>query len=250
LAASGSESGHPVPDDAEDRQRERAAQFIDDGAALAGGFAGLAATGIAGSVVGVAGGVLVTRIARSLASAVWERLLEPFQRRRASEAFDVGVGRAIQRMQGGEQPRRDGFLEADHEENAPAWELLEGAMIHAANAYQQRKVPYIGFLWSSLLFRSDLSPDYGHFLLNLADRLTYRQLQAIAFFAENAGSDDLARLQAEREQQGGWWFADGLGVELNEGGDVGLFGIKQASGAVTHPRGTMGSGGIESANLA
>ena len=152
-------------------------------------------------------------------------------------------------MQEGEIPRSDGFLEADDEGNSAGSELLEGAMIHAANAYQQRKVPYIGFLWSSLLFRSDVSPDYGHFLLSLADRLTYRQLQAIAFIAENAGREQLARLEAEREHKGGWSFANGLGVELNEAGDVGLFGIEQASGAVTHPRATMSSAGIESAQL-
>jgi hypothetical protein len=152
-------------------------------------------------------------------------------------------------MEAGEQPRSDGFLEADEEGNSAGSELLEGAMIHAANAYQQRKVPYIGFLWSSLLFRSDVSPDYGHFLLNFADRLTYRQLQAIAFFAENAGAVELNRLEAEREYRGHWPFANGLGVELSEGGDLGVFGIEQAGGAVAHPRGGYGANDIESSPL-
>jgi hypothetical protein len=61
-------------------------------------------------------------------------------------------------------------------------------MLHAASAYQERKVPYIGFLWASLLFRPDLSLDYAHVLLRLADRVSYRQLQVIAFLAENASA--------------------------------------------------------------
>ena len=122
-------------------------------------------------------------------------------------------------------------------------------MLHAASAYQERKVPYIGFLWASLLFRPDLSLDYAHVLLRLADRVSYRQLQVIAFLAENAGSEGLSRLQTKREEEGHWSFSNGLAVELAELGDLSLFGFRQEDGSVPRPAGTYGGGDPESLNL-
>jgi hypothetical protein len=239
-----------VAEDAADREDDRIASFIDDGSAIAGGLAGLAITAVAGPVAGVGGGVAVARVAKTVGLAVWERLLEPLQRRRAAGVFAVAVGRAEERLDSGETVRSDGFLDTDREGNSPASELLEGTMIHAANAYQERKVPYMGFLWSSLLFRADITQDYAHLLLRLADRLTYRQLQALAYFAENANSDELTRLEAKREEEGHWPFADGLGIELNElGGDLGLLGLAQADGTVIRVAGTWNGGDLERANL-
>jgi hypothetical protein len=134
---------------------------------------------------------------------VWEGLLEPRRQRRAAGAFEVAVGRAVERLNTGEAPREDGFISND--DSAPGWELLEGAMVHAASAYQERKVPYIGFLWSSLLFRPDISPDYGHYLTGLVDRLTYRQLVAIAFIAEQGQGSVSRRTMVPSFSQAGPW---------------------------------------------
>jgi hypothetical protein len=179
-----------------------------------------------------------------------ERVLGPRQEARVGTVLWVIDTLIKERLAAGDTPRSDGFFEQrEGREQPPAYELAEGVLLRAANEYEERKVPYIGALFASVAFRADIALPYANLLLRLADRLGYRQLQAIAFFAENAGSEQLARLEAERERKGGWWFANGVGVELDEAGDIGLFGIEQESGAVTHPRATLSSGGIESAQL-
>jgi hypothetical protein len=237
----------PAAQAEERRQGTRVPDLIEDGAALAQGYAGLALTALAGPAAGVPGGIFVHRVARSLGLAVWRRL-DRRQRRRAAGAFEVAVDRAKERIDQGERPRDDGFLGPD--EAAPGWELLEGAMIHAANAYRERKVPYIGFLWSSFLFRPDIAPDYADVLLRLANRVSYRQLVALAFFAENAGSRALIDLDTEREMER-WPFAQGLARELDELGDqLDLIGIEQRDGSIANPLSTMDAPRIEQQDLA
>jgi hypothetical protein len=129
------------PDDQADEERRDA--FAQDGADLAGGLANLAISVVTNPVLGVVGGVAVARLVR-LGLDVWDRMIEPRQRRRVSGAWEAGIGRAVERAQEGDVPRSDGFLEPDEFGESPGSELMEGVMIHAANAYQQRKVPYIG----------------------------------------------------------------------------------------------------------
>jgi hypothetical protein len=84
-----------------------------------------------------------------------------------------------------------------------AEELLEGVLLHAGNAYEERKVPYLGNIFASVAFRSDISPQYAHFLADLAERLTYRQLVAIAFFRNRQFRDRLAMLAVDQEEGAG-----------------------------------------------
>jgi hypothetical protein len=216
--------------------------FVQDGADLAGGLAAVAISAVGTPAFGVVGGVAVARLVR-LGVEVWDRMIEPRQRRRASGAWLAAVGRAKEKEEHGDVPRDDGFLEPDELGESPASELMEGAMIHAANAYQQRKVPYIGFLWSSILYRPDVSWEYGHYLLGLTDRLTYRQLVALAFFAEHERGDRLTRLGADRQVEA-TPFREGLGVELEALGELSLLGYWQREGEVAKPGRTYGGGGV------
>lgn len=43
-------------------------------------------------------------------------------------------------------------------------------LLHAMNAYQERKVPFLGAFFASVAHRSDISPSYAHSLLQIAER--------------------------------------------------------------------------------
>jgi hypothetical protein len=228
-------------------------ELIEAGGDLAGGLIG-GGLGLVGGPLGVAlgagGGVLVSRLVKRVGAEIHERMLGPRQAERIGIALAAADGQVTEQLERGDDLRQDGFFDEGDPEHSPAAELLEGVLLRAANAYQQRKVPHIGWLWASLLFRPDVTPDYAHLLLRLADRLTYRQLQALAFFAEKANSDELSHLEAQRQEEGHWPFADGLGIELNElGGDLGLLGLAQADGRVIRSAGTWNGGDLERANL-
>jgi hypothetical protein len=240
-------------DNGEEEDAARTRELIEAGGDLAGGLIG-GGLGLLGGPLGVAlgagGGVLVSRLVKKVGAEIHERILGPRQVERVGVALAAAGGQITKRLESGDALRDDGFFVEEDPEHSPAAELLEGVLLRAADAYQQRKVPYIGFLWASLLFRPDITPDYGHLLLRLADRLTYRQLQALAFFAENANSDELTQLEGRREEEGHWAFADGLGIELNElGGDLGLLGVAQADGTVIRSAGTYNGGDLERVNL-
>jgi hypothetical protein len=220
---------------------------------VAGGLLG-GALGTIGGPPGIAagafGGVAATRVIKRLGAELYARVLAPRQRARAGRAFGVAAERIQERTEAGEQARTDGFFDAEPGERAPADELLEGVLIQAANAYQERKVPHMGALFASLAFRDDISPAHAHYLLRLANRLTYRQLTAIAYFAENAESHELIRLQTNRDESGRPAFAEALGSELNERGDeLRLLGIPQPGGMVVPSSATYGANSFESTQL-
>ena len=239
-----------MTDGADDRQAERAAEFIEGGGDLAGALAGGAVGslgGPAGLVGGAVAGVAVTRVVKCVGAELYARVFGPRQRDRAGAALYLAVERIRERSREGESPREDGFFEPEDFERSAGEELLEGVLLQAANAYQERKVPYLSSFYASIALRSDISPAYAHILLRLVERLTYRQLVALAFFVENAGSDELAQLQGRREVEGRWPFADGLGRELEDlgGGDLGLLGIAQADGTVIRADRTWGHNDFE-----
>jgi hypothetical protein len=87
-----------------------------------------------------------------------------------------------------------------------------------------------------------VSPAYGHHLLGLADRLTYRKLVALAFFAENGRTPRLITLDAKRKAEGITPFGEGLGSELDELGELSLLGYYQDPEFVAKPSRTYGGG--------
>jgi hypothetical protein len=166
----------------------------------------------------------------------------PRQRARAGATLAIAVSDLEERSSSGQSPRADGFFERPSDGRPPAEELLEGVLLHAANAYQERKVPFMGAFFTSVAFPSDISPAYAHLLLQAAEQLTYRQLVVLAYFTENENSRELTDLTARRETEGHWELADGLGPELNELGDRGLLGVRQANGGVISASGTWDGG--------
>lgn len=242
-----------MAEDGGDRESKLARELIESGGDVVGAAAG-AALGTIGGPPGIAagavGGVAITRLVKRLGAELHERILGPRQRARAGAALAVAVERIRTRVEAGETPRDDGFFDASDGERAPADELLEGVLLHAANAYQDRKVPYLAALFASLAFRSDISPAYGHYLIRLADRLTYRQLCALAFFAERGESIDLTRLEGDRQERGHRPFEQGLGRELDElAGDLGVLGIWMPHGEMVRADRTVAVGSADGATV-
>jgi hypothetical protein len=61
-------------------------------------------------------------------------------------------------------------------------DLLEAALITAADTYEERKLPYLAHLLAALAFDQSLSAAHANQLLELAHALTYRQFVLLATF--------------------------------------------------------------------
>jgi hypothetical protein len=208
---------------------------MESGGEVVGQTAGAAVSLVVGPVLGTGiGAVLADLLARG-GREMYDRLLAPRQGARAAGALDVAFVRISERLQAGDQPRVDGFFDADEDGRADAEEVLEGTLLTAANAYEERKVPLLGRLYANLAFDTTIRASHANFLLRLVDRLTYRQMQLLGFFGTaQTGPYEHALLELPAYvSETGKLPDSGLIAELSDLADVGLLGGRQDDGSVT-----------------
>jgi hypothetical protein len=126
---------------------------------------------------------------------------------------------------------------------------LEGSLLTAARSYDEQKIPFIGAFYASFAFDPDVSVETGHFLLHLLDRLTFRQLCALSYFADPATRTQRISIQ-NAAQKDGDRTSPTLAAELGELSSLGLLGVRQEDGHIVNPLATFGGASLTAANLA
>lgn len=167
----------------EQDEANRATELIEGGSAVAGAAVG-AAVGLLGGPVGVvggaAGGAFLGRVLKRVGSEIRQRRLGPRESVRVGAAAAF-AGQQIQaHLSAGEVPRNDDFFEGNGPELPPAEQLLEGVLLKARDAYEERKLRLLGALYANVAFHPEISPPHANQLINLAGQLTYRQLVALS----------------------------------------------------------------------
>lgn len=238
--------------DSNDDEARRTEALIESGGDFAGAVTG-SVIAILGGPIGIVGGaaasVAVANAVKRIGSEIHDRVLAPRQRERAGLALGIAVGKLGE--QNNDPPRSDGFFDSSAAgERSDAEELLEGVLLRAMNAYQERKVPYMGRFFAAVARRADISPAYAHVLLRIVDEMTYRQFVTLAYLAENLGSQEILALAVARDEGGPWQLPDGFDRELIELGEgMGLLGIRQEDGNVIPAATTYGGGDITKHDL-
>jgi hypothetical protein len=159
-------------------------ELIEGGGELAGATAG-AALGLCGGPVGVfagaGAGVVVARALKRVGAELQERLLGPRQKVRVGAAFAFAVEEIRRRLDAGERPAH-AVWNGSKQRGEPE-ELLEGVLLTAGESWEERKVRHLGLLYAFLIFQPyDIA--LGHYLIQLARRLTYRQYQCLALVGD------------------------------------------------------------------
>jgi hypothetical protein len=221
---------------------------IDLAGALAGGGIGLVG-GPAGVFAGAAVGVAVTHTLRAVGEEIGERALAPRQQERVGALWLLVDKEIRERLARGEVPRQDWFEDQIGGIRSDAEELLEGALLHAADEYQESKLRYRAHLYAALCFRPDVSSGFAHYLLKLADQLTYRQYCMLALFAD----DRLAELRRDANHTHGSTEEGsndvsrsrphpGAIAELDQLGNQSVLGFIQEDTSVAHFAAVLGGG--------
>lgn len=141
----------------------------------------------------------------------------------------------------GEAPRDDGFSERRGGHRPDSEELLEGVLMQAAASYEQRKVVLLGHLYDGLAYDPTTSAEEGHYLLRLADRLTYRQLVALVVMDNPEHERVLAAASVQREE-GTAAPTEVVALELDSLADQGCIGVApKGGGRVARPDELWGS---------
>ena len=235
----------------DDEEEQLAAKLIEGGSEIAGAAVG-GALGLIGGPLGVAfgsvGGVLAARTIKRVGAELQERYIGRQHMRMGAAAAvaaeDIGL-----RLLAGEDPRDDGFFESDASGRTPGEELLEGVLLHAADAYDERKVRHLGWLYSSIAFDPHVTPADANFLLHVADRLTYRQLMALVLFGTEEYEPAVLALDVARGE-GDARSGEAVIAELNDLASENLLGLLQDDGRVGSLFGAYGGGDFGSLPLA
>jgi hypothetical protein len=213
-----------------------ASEVIEILSGVGGALSGAASSLVAGSFVRGTAGVLVARVLRRAAIQVQGWVLASRERRRVSQAAAAAAGAIAEYRSHGGSVRTDGFFgETGDETESPADELLEGVLRTAAEEWEGRKVPYYGRLFAGVSFDSSVAPAEASYLLRLADRLTYRQVELLAFW-ERIGNPERRFGQAAvvdltiHAGEPGQTPGESVVAEMDELGAANLLGVSTNSG--------------------
>jgi hypothetical protein len=161
----------------------RGAEIAPD---LAGRVIGVAATvalpdDLPGRLVGTAVGVFATSALRGVAQEVIARVLSRREAQRAGLLFDLVSERILERLDAGEQARRDGFI-GDGQRPYSADEITEATFLAVQRDPEERKLPFYAELLASFVFDTDIDRRYANLLVRLMRELSYAQLCVLALF--------------------------------------------------------------------
>jgi hypothetical protein len=166
-----------------------AVELVETGSDLVGAVTG-AAIGLIGGPAGAFGGAIAgvgaARAVKHIGSEIRRRVLAPREEARVGGTLALIIVSIGDELQNGRVPRSDGFFEAHGEDRAVAEELLEGVLLRARDAYEEKKVPLLGALYTSIAFDDRISPAHGNLLLQLASSLTYQQLVAMSVMLDSS----------------------------------------------------------------
>ena len=159
------------------RLLDRGAEMLGSGAhavtsrvlaLLVGGPEGLAIGGVVGKGVEI----VLNRVGGEIST----RQLAPREETRVGAAFAYAAAEIKRRLEEGDVLRNDGFFDEKQVERSRADEVLESVLLKAQREPEEKKIPYMGYLFSSIVFNPEIDLPYAHQLIKLAEQLTYRQL--------------------------------------------------------------------------
>lgn len=202
-------------------------------AASIGAGAGLFASPFAGPPASVA--------ASSIGDKVIDRLVRR-QQTRAEMSLSQAAKRIQERDAEGETPNSD--FEGEDELN-----LLETSIRAAISSTNEKKARLIGNFYASCIFEADLGPDDALAYLGDLDQMTWRQICALAYFADDGRTSD-RELYAAGGTEGVRQIVPGCEQELSRLARTReLIGFVQEDGSVSNPSNAWGPGLIVASEI-
>ena len=169
-----------VEKDSETKNTDHLQKLINSGAEIAGGAIGGALGFLAGGPVGAAvlgaGGAAAAMALKHIGQEASERLLGPREKMRVGGVLAIAAAEISQRIEKGEKVRTDDFFDKKLSGRSDAEEVAEGVLLKSQREPEERKIPYMGHLLSSVSFDSQISASMAHQIIKAAELLTYRQL--------------------------------------------------------------------------
>ncbi|MDV8112733.1 hypothetical protein R3379_26790 [Bacillus sp. BAU-SS-2023] len=145
---------------------------------VASGMTTLAIPGVEGVFVAT----LVNGVIIKITKDVGDRILSERENKKIIESCAYSIEKISDNIQENKVLRDDGFFNNDGISRSNAEEIFEGILFSAQKEHEEKKLKYYGYLFANIAFDESVSKNFANQLINIADRLTYRQLQILAMY--------------------------------------------------------------------
>lgn len=163
-------------------------QLIHDGTAMLGSGAGAAVGAVLGLLGGPGGaaiggitGKLIENLISKVGQEISERHLSTREKVRVGAVLVIAAEEIRKRLESGENLRDDSFFDEKQMGRSDAEEVAESVLLKAQREPEEKKIQYMGYLYSSIVFDPEISVHVAHQLTKVAAELTYRQLCILRF---------------------------------------------------------------------
>ena len=104
------------------------------------------------------------------------RQLGPREEKRVGATLIIAAAEINRRLENGDALRDDGFFDKKQAGRSDAEEVAESVLLKIQREPEEKKIPYMGYLLSSIPFDPEISVQMAHQLTKIAEQLTYQQL--------------------------------------------------------------------------
>lgn len=127
------------------------------------------------------------------------RALSPTERRKLDQMGLLMLKEIESHLQKGHAPRSDGFIRAETGIRSSSQELFEGLLEISRSEHQEDKLPYIGYLYVSILFTDKVSKSEANRLLRILKSLTYQEICILSMLSRKGKEEGLRTNCLERD---------------------------------------------------
>lgn len=163
--------------DSIERLLERGTDILAGGAAAVttGAVALLLGEGPEARAIGGIASKGIEMVLRNVGSDISERQLGAREEMRVGAAYAIAAAEINRRLKEGDALRNDGFFNEKQTGRSDAEEVAESVLLKVQREPEEKKIPYMGYLFASIAFDPEISVLMAHQLTKAAEALTYRQ---------------------------------------------------------------------------
>jgi len=164
--------------------------LIEAGSEITGGATGAAIgllfAGPAGSVIGGAIGPLVSRVLIQIAEDLQERFLSKREKARIGAVIYYATIKIQEKLEEGNPPRSDEFFQKTSGGRPAAEEIFEGVLLAAKREHEEKKIPFMGYLFANIAFDSRIDKWQANLLIKIAAQISYRQMCLLNLYSNQS----------------------------------------------------------------
>jgi hypothetical protein len=169
---------------------------VDISGNVAGALLGGIFAGTSGTIIGASITPLITETFAKIGYDVKTMLIGKREEIRIGAAYTFALSQIKDNLEKGKSPRTDSFFNQHQSRRSAAEEILEGILRLAQKEFEELKIKHYGYLIANIYFDEGIDQGYANLLLNIADRISYRQLCLLELF-NNTGKYELFRKMTE-----------------------------------------------------